>query len=184
MTRQQIHAILTKDEAQVEQQWETWIQQDMISCIFNPRGFSERLISAVKIATAYREDVNKWSNETRASSIISNERHSIAMPEELEAQLWNIGIQTAKDTVRVTTHKGIRTAIHPMTSDKAHAGRSSAAPTTPAATSGNMVYQHVVVEGQVETWKHMRQCLHTREIYQEGGVDDVQKRCRKVFTTS
>jgi hypothetical protein len=50
----------------------------------------------------------------RASSIITNDRHSIATPEDL-ACLWNIGIQTAKDTVRVTMQKGIRTAMHPMT---------------------------------------------------------------------
>jgi hypothetical protein len=41
---------------------------------------------------ARREDLNQWSVESRASSIISNEPHSIATPEELLAQLWNIGM--------------------------------------------------------------------------------------------
>ena len=35
-------------------------------------------------------------------------------PEEL-ARKWNIGLQTAKDTLKVTTQIGIRTAVHPMT---------------------------------------------------------------------
>ena len=35
-------------------------------------------------------------------------------PEEL-ARKWNVGIQTAKDTLKVTTQQGIWTAIHPMT---------------------------------------------------------------------
>jgi hypothetical protein len=35
------------------------------------------------------------------------------MPEEL-ANKWNIGIQTAKDTICVMTQHGIRMAIHLM----------------------------------------------------------------------
>jgi hypothetical protein len=106
------------------------MQRGMISCTFNPRDFTGRLKSAVNTtATAYREDVDQWNDERkapstilnlsslddpivvkymeerRASSIISNDRHSIATagpPEEL-ARLWNIGLQTSKDTARVTT---------------------------------------------------------------------------------
>jgi hypothetical protein len=74
----------------------------MIPCTFNPRDFTERLISAVNIATTYREDVDQLNDEMRrvhnnasntddpiyaearqASSIISNERHSAATPEDL-----------------------------------------------------------------------------------------------------
>jgi hypothetical protein len=69
---------------------------------------------AVNIATVYHDDINQWHNERKVSSIISNDPHSKATLEEL-AHKWNIGIQTAKDTVRVTTQRGIRTAIHPMT---------------------------------------------------------------------
>jgi hypothetical protein len=100
----------------------------MILCTLNPRDFTERLLSAINIATAYREDINQWSDEKKASrtilnlsspddpiiikymeelsSIVSNKRYSIATPEDL-ARLWNIGIQTAKETVRVMTQKGI-----------------------------------------------------------------------------
>jgi hypothetical protein len=85
----------------------------MAEGIYNPKDFCERLISAVNIATVYRDDVDQWNDERKASSVISNDRHSKATPEEL-ARKWNIGLQTAKDTIRVTTQRGIRTAIHPM----------------------------------------------------------------------
>jgi hypothetical protein len=69
---------------------------------------------AVNIATVYCNDINQRNDEQKVSSIISNDRHSKATPEEL-ARKWNIGIQTAKDTVQVTTQCGIQTAIYPMT---------------------------------------------------------------------
>ena len=56
----------------------------------------------MNIATTYRDDIDQWEEEQKTSSIISNERHSKAMPEEL-ASKWNVGIQTAKDTIHVTT---------------------------------------------------------------------------------
>jgi hypothetical protein len=54
----------------------------------------------------YHDDVDQWNEEQKVSSFISNERHSKAMPEEL-ASKWNIGIQTAKDTLQATTQQGI-----------------------------------------------------------------------------
>jgi hypothetical protein len=71
--------------------------------MYNPRDFSKRLVASVNIA-----------EKRRVSSIITNDWYSATTPEDL-AQLWNVGLQTAKDTIRVTTQKGIRTAIHPMT---------------------------------------------------------------------
>ena len=79
----------------------------------NPREFCERLISAVNIATMYRDDIDQQDDKKRISSIISNERHSKVTPEEITRK-WNIGIQTAKDTVQVMTQQEIRTALHPM----------------------------------------------------------------------
>jgi hypothetical protein len=117
ITRRQIQSVQRGEAlgmAQVERYGETKVQLGEISCVYNPKDLCERLISAVNIATAYRNDVDEWSATRRASSIISNERHSAATPEEL-ARMWNIGLQTAKDTVQVTMQKGIRTAIHPMT---------------------------------------------------------------------
>jgi hypothetical protein len=41
-----------------------------VVCTFNPRDFTERLVSAVNIATAYREDVDQGSDERKASRTI------------------------------------------------------------------------------------------------------------------
>ena len=67
----------------------------------------------MKIATSYRADVDKAEASRRASSIITNDRHSKVGPEEL-ARKWNVGLQTAKDTLSVTLQDGVRTSVHPM----------------------------------------------------------------------
>jgi hypothetical protein len=115
MTRQDIDSV-TKEEgqAQAERYGETEIELGNISNVFNTKDVYDHLISAVNVAMTYRDDIDEWSNEQKISGIISNEPHSKVTPEEI-ARKWNIGIQTAKDTVRVMTQRGIRTAIHPMT---------------------------------------------------------------------
>jgi ribosomal protein S25 len=62
----------------------------------------------------YHDNIDQWNEEQKVSIIILNEQHSKVTPEEL-ASKWNVGMQTAKDTIRVTTQRGIRTATHPMT---------------------------------------------------------------------
>jgi hypothetical protein len=56
----QIHSI-TSDEtkAQIEQYGETDIELGKISCVYNPKDFCEHLVSAVNIATTYRDDVDQ-----------------------------------------------------------------------------------------------------------------------------
>jgi hypothetical protein len=98
---------------QIKQYGETDIELGKISCIYNPKEFCERLVPAVNIATTYHDDVNQWENERKVSSIVTTNWHSKFTAKEL-ARKWNIGFQTAKDTIQVTTQCGIRTAIHPM----------------------------------------------------------------------
>jgi hypothetical protein len=107
---------VTKNKArlQIKRYGETDIELGKISCVYNMKDFCDHLISAVNIATTYRNDINQWNKERRVASIISNERHSKATPEEL-ANKGNVGLQTAKDTICVTTQCGIRTGVHPMT---------------------------------------------------------------------
>ena len=47
------------------------------------------------------------------ATVTAVERHSKHSPETL-AKMWKIGLQTAKDTMRVTTQHGIRHALHPI----------------------------------------------------------------------
>jgi hypothetical protein len=65
----------------------------------------------IKIATTYREDADKIEYKWRVHGVITNDRHTKVTPEELSRK-WNIGLQTVKDTLKVTTQKGIHTAIH------------------------------------------------------------------------
>ena len=104
----------TSAKAGVEVHGEVEAELTKISGVYSEKEFCNRLISAVNIATTYREDVDQREDERKASGVITSERHSKVTPEEL-ARKWNVGLQTAKDTLRVTTQKGIRTAIHPMT---------------------------------------------------------------------
>jgi hypothetical protein len=69
------------------------------------------MLGAVNVATTYCKDIDEKRN---ASSIITNDRHSKVTPEELSRK-WNIGLQTAKDTLQATTQYGVQMAIHPMT---------------------------------------------------------------------
>ena len=150
LTKRQINAI-RQEEARGVRPEDSWVQSarpdlelqhGMIPCTLSPRDFTKRLLSAVNIATAYREDIDQLSEQRRASGVISNERHSVATPEDL-AQLWNIGLQTAKNTVRVTTQKGIRVDCNPS-NDEARPSRPSTP--APAATKRNLVCRHIVVE--------------------------------------
>jgi len=86
---------------------------DQISPVLNGRILMQRLIESVNVAMVYRDDIDKAIERRKASSVITNDRHSKVGPEEL-ARKWNVGLQTAKDTLKVTTQKGIRTALHPM----------------------------------------------------------------------
>ena len=50
---------------------------------------------------------------SRLTAPVTTERHSSVTPENV-ARMWNIGLETAKRTLQVTTQQGIRTAIHPV----------------------------------------------------------------------
>jgi hypothetical protein len=67
----------------------------------------------VNVATAYRNDVDEVIKKRKESGVLTTDRHSKVGPEELSRK-WNIGLQTAKDTLDATTQHGVRTAVHPM----------------------------------------------------------------------
>ncbi len=47
------------------------------------------------------------------SATFTSERHSSETLKNLSSK-WNIGLETAKQTLQVTTQQGIRTAVHPL----------------------------------------------------------------------
>jgi hypothetical protein len=113
MSRKQVMALhRSHTNAQIEHDGEVERELGKISPVYNARTFCERALAAVKIATVYRDDVDEQVNR-RSAGAITTDRHSQVTPEEL-ARKWNIGLETAKDTIKVTTQQGIRHAVHPM----------------------------------------------------------------------
>jgi hypothetical protein len=79
-----------------------------ISTAYEDQLFCRKVIASVNVATAHRED-----NGQSVSAVLTNERHAGITPENL-ARKWNIGLETAKKTLQVTTQRGICTALHPL----------------------------------------------------------------------
>ncbi|KAL7569667.1 hypothetical protein ACA910_008321 [Epithemia clementina (nom. ined.)] len=74
-----------------------------LSTTLCPRTFANRIIAQVRVHNEHHD----------AASLFSDRRHSEITPETL-SQKWNIGLDTAKQTLRVTTQLRVRTAIHPL----------------------------------------------------------------------
>jgi hypothetical protein len=77
------------------------------------------------VATTYCHDIDDAIERRKASSI-TTDRHSKIGPKEL-AKEWNVGLETAKNTMQVTTQNGVRTAVHHV--ETSESGSSSLAPT-------------------------------------------------------
>lgn len=72
------------------------------------------MISSVKVACATRDDVdNQESFERSIGRVRSNERHSRVNAENL-SRMWNVGLETAHRTLRVTQQTGTRSATGPL----------------------------------------------------------------------
>jgi hypothetical protein len=115
MTRRKIMSLKRNEaKAQIEEYGEVKHELHKISSVYSIKNFRECLIGAVNIATTYRADINKVEERRKVAGVITNDQHSNVTPKE-QSRKWNIGIQTANDTLGVTTQHGVRTALHPMT---------------------------------------------------------------------
>ena len=75
------------------------------------------LVSAVNIhdiKPAHQPTIPDTPLPTPNIAAITQERHHKLTPESL-AQKWNIGLNTAKKTIKVTTQLGVRSALGPLT---------------------------------------------------------------------
>ena len=71
-----------------------------------------RILSSVRVATYLPE--NGQEEPCNVSSIGSKTRHSTVLPQELSRK-WRVGINTARQTFKATTQRGIRATVHPPT---------------------------------------------------------------------
>ena len=74
-----------------------------------PSLFAKRMIESVHVES--RDD--QASAMRCASEVISNTRHSVITPERV-SRVFGVGLNAAKQTIAVTTQKGVRRALHPL----------------------------------------------------------------------
>jgi hypothetical protein len=102
-----------KLDSRMEQWGQVESELGKLSETLNEKTFCKRLIGSVNVATAYCNDVDEVIEKRKESGVLTMDRHSKVGPEEL-LRKWNIGLQTAKDTLDATTQHGVRMAVHPM----------------------------------------------------------------------
>ena len=74
--------------------------------VFDQDSMTRRMISAVQIATSYRE-------EQSISFVGAKDRHSQVTAETV-ARKFRCGLETAQKTLKATTQRGVRHAMHPL----------------------------------------------------------------------
>ena len=86
---------------------------DRCSCtsdlsLLEPETFIRRMISAVHVTTSHRD-----SDNVQLAFVGAKDRHSQASAETV-ARKFRCGLDTAQRTLKTTTQRGVRNAIHPL----------------------------------------------------------------------
>ena len=76
--------------------------------VLDPASFIRRMVSAVHVATTNREN-----DDIRVAFVGAKDRHSQVSTETV-ARKFRCGLETAQRTLKTTTQRGIRHAIHPL----------------------------------------------------------------------
>ncbi len=74
--------------------------------VYEPTRMLQRMVSSVQVATAHRNDYT-------IAYVGAKHRHSRITPETV-AKKFRCGLETAQRTVKTTTQRGVRHAIHPL----------------------------------------------------------------------
>jgi hypothetical protein len=135
-------------DSRVEQWGQVEQELSKLSPTLHEKTFCKHLIGSVNVATApYRDDVDEAMEKCKAS-VLTSDMHSKVGPEELSRK-WNIGLETAKATLDVTTQHGVRTAVHPMSRrlrvDHLHLHR-------PSKVERDVVFGYFNRKGKVVAW--------------------------------
>ena len=72
-----------------------------------------RCVSALYVSQILVRDAPTGTRGAGIGATLTSERHSSVTFENLSPK-WNIGLETAKRTLQVTTQQGVRTAVHPL----------------------------------------------------------------------
>ena len=110
------------------------------------------------------------------SAIRSKTRYSIVSPEEL-SRTWRVGINRARETLKATTQRGVRTAVHPVTR-KSH--RSLLAEVSAAEHS--VLLGHSLCDNQVAKRQQVCPSLHGKRLH-TAPPDGIKTRMRSGATS-
>jgi hypothetical protein len=90
------------------------VKQVNVRCETMEENESEHVLGTISSVYSIGSLTRRIQETVRVTSqVASQTRHSKLSPEHL-ARTWNIGLDRAKDTIQVTTQRGIRFAIHPI----------------------------------------------------------------------
>jgi hypothetical protein len=84
-----------------------------ISEVHDDRYFVKRLVASVNVATHIRTQEPVGHDNRKISFIGARNRHTHVSAEEVARKL-RCGLDTAKQTLKVTTQRGVRQALHPL----------------------------------------------------------------------
>ena len=84
-----------------------------ISEVHDDKYLIKRLIASVNVATHIRTNTPVEENNRKVSFIGAKNRHTHVTTEEV-ARILRCGMETAKQTLKVTTQRGVRQALHPL----------------------------------------------------------------------
>ncbi len=91
-----------------------------ISPVFVEDKVRKRMIGSVNIKEWYDQGnqsqpgCNTMTGTRQIGAVYARQRHTSVSAETL-SRIWNMGLETAQQTLRVTIQNGLRTAIHPIT---------------------------------------------------------------------
>jgi hypothetical protein len=83
-----------------------------VSNVYNDDAFIQRIVGAINVAT-HVTTKDQVRNVNQISFIGTKDRHSQVTAEEV-ARKFRCGIEIAKQTLKTTTQRGVRHAIHPL----------------------------------------------------------------------
>jgi hypothetical protein len=103
-----IHAVTTfetKSRGNLSEEGEYEVLLRSCSDVYSEKEMLRRMVA--KARTLRNAEIHN------VQGVISNERHSAISAENL-ARKWNIGIESARATLKATTQHGVRHAVHPL----------------------------------------------------------------------
>ena len=92
-------------------QRDIWSESATLLAAISPSALDCRCVSSLYSGRILVS--NALTGTAGMSATLTSERHSSVNFEYLSRK-WNIGLETAKCTLQVTTQQGIRTAVHPL----------------------------------------------------------------------